>query len=113
MVPGGGGERGDEGRRADSGPKGIMSGYLLTGQRAAIRVNTGSARLKETPPMTGIQFITDAKGRRTAAVIDLRKHKALWEDIEDGLVSESRRREKGIPLERIKADLVKRGRLHG
>ena len=37
--------------------------------------------------MTGIQFITDEKGRKTAAVIDLKKHKALWEDIEDVLVS--------------------------
>jgi len=37
--------------------------------------------------MTGIQFITDAKGRKTAAVIDLKKHGALWEDIEDVLVS--------------------------
>jgi hypothetical protein len=27
--------------------------------------------------MTGIQFITDEAGRRTAAVIDLKKHKAL------------------------------------
>lgn len=25
--------------------------------------------------MTGIQFITDEKGRKTAAVIDLKKHK--------------------------------------
>lgn len=61
--------------------------------------------------MTGIQFLTDEKGRKTAAVIDLRKHRALWEDIEDGLISESRRKEKGIPLEKIKADLVKRGRV--
>jgi hypothetical protein len=37
--------------------------------------------------MTGIQFITDEKGRKTAAVIDLKKHKALWEDIEDVQVS--------------------------
>jgi len=43
--------------------------------------------------MTGIQFITDEKGRRTAAVIDLKKHKALWEDIEDVLVSRSRSHE--------------------
>jgi hypothetical protein len=61
--------------------------------------------------MTGIQFLTDEKGRKTAAVIDLKKHKALWEDIQDGLISESRRKEKGTPLEKIKADLVRRGRL--
>ncbi|MGA3053367.1 MAG: hypothetical protein ABSD63_04105 [Candidatus Korobacteraceae bacterium] len=55
--------------------------------------------------MTGIQFITDEKGRKTAAVIDLKKHKALWEDIEDVLVSRSRRHEKRIPLDKVKAGL--------
>jgi hypothetical protein len=63
--------------------------------------------------MTGIQFITDEKGRKTAAVIDLKKHKALWEDIEDVLVSRSRRHEKRIPLEKVKADLIKSGKLRG
>jgi len=63
--------------------------------------------------MTGIQFITDSRGRKTAAVIDLKRHSALWQDIEDALISESRRKEKGIPLEKVKADLVKRGRLRG
>jgi hypothetical protein len=63
--------------------------------------------------MTGIQFITDEKGRKTAAVIGLRKHKALWEDIEDVLVSRSRRHEKRIPWEKVKADPIKSGRLRG
>jgi hypothetical protein len=67
----------------------------------------------EPPPMTGIQFITDEAGRRMAAVIDLKKHKALWEDIEDVLVSRSRRHEKRIPLAKVKADLIKSGRLRG
>ena len=57
--------------------------------------------------MSGIQFITDERGRKTAAVIDLKKHKALWEDIEDVLVSRSRRHEKRIPLDKVKADLIK------
>jgi hypothetical protein len=61
----------------------------------------------------GIQFITDEKGRKTAAVIDLKKHKALWEDIADVLVSRSRQRERGVPLERVKADLMARGKLRG
>jgi hypothetical protein len=61
--------------------------------------------------MTGIQFITDAKGRKTAAVIDLKKHKALWEDFEDVLVSRSRRHERRIPLEKVKPDLIKSARL--
>jgi hypothetical protein len=63
--------------------------------------------------MTGIQFITDETGRRMAAVIDLKKHKALWEDIEDVLVSRSRRHEKRIPLAKLKADLIKGGKLRG
>jgi hypothetical protein len=60
--------------------------------------------------MTGIQFITDAKGRKTAVVIDLRKHRALWEEIEDGLISESRRKGKGIPYEEYRASRLKRDR---
>jgi hypothetical protein len=63
--------------------------------------------------VTGIQFITDAKGRKTAAVIDLKKHGALWEDIEDVLVSRSRRHEKRIPLEKVKAALIASGKLRG
>ena len=63
--------------------------------------------------MTGIQFITDEKGRRTAAVIDLKKHRALWEDFEDVLVSRSRQDEKRVPWNKVKADLIKSGRLRG
>jgi hypothetical protein len=63
--------------------------------------------------MTGIQFLTDEKGRKVAVQIDLRKHGALWEDFYDGVISEQRRREKGVSLETVKADLIKRGRLRG
>ncbi len=63
--------------------------------------------------MSGFQFVTDEKGRTVAVQIDVRKHKALWEDIQDVLVSRSRRHEKSIPIENIKADLVKSGRLRG
>jgi len=63
--------------------------------------------------MIGIQFLTDEKGRKVAVQIDLRKHRALWEDFYDGLVSEQRRKEKGVPFEAAIADLVKHGRLRG
>ena len=63
--------------------------------------------------MTGIQFITDEKGRKRAAIIDLKRHGALWEDIEDVLVSRSRQHEKRVPLEKVKADLIKSGKLRG
>ena len=63
--------------------------------------------------MTGIQFLTDEKGQKTAAVIVLKTHKALWEDIADVLVSRSRRHERGISLKKVKASLVARGKLRG
>ena len=61
--------------------------------------------------MTGIQFLTDKKGRKVAVKIDLRKHGAVWEDFYDGMISEQRRKQKGVPFEAVKADLIKRGRL--
>ena len=61
--------------------------------------------------MTGIQFLTDENGRKVAVQIDLRKHGALWQDFYDGLVSERRRKEKGIPFKTVNANLIKRGRL--
>ena len=45
--------------------------------------------------MTGIQYVTDEAGRKVAVQIDLTKHRALWEDIQDALASRSRRHEKG------------------
>ena len=61
--------------------------------------------------MSGIQFVTDERGRRVGVLIDLKKHAAIWEDFEDLLVSRSRRREKRIPLEKVKASLVRNGKL--
>jgi hypothetical protein len=68
-------------------------------------MRAGSTPPKETGHVSGIQFITDEKGRKTAVIIDLKKHKALWEDIEDVLVSQSRRHEKRIPLDKAKPDI--------
>jgi hypothetical protein len=61
--------------------------------------------------MSGIQFVTDEKGRKVAVQIDLKTHRALWEDIEDVLVSRSRQHEKRIPLEKVKAGLTKSGKI--
>jgi hypothetical protein len=61
--------------------------------------------------MIGIQYVTDEKGRKLAVQIDLKKYRAVWEDFEDVLVSRSRRHEKRIPLEKVKAGLIKSGKL--
>jgi hypothetical protein len=61
--------------------------------------------------MTGVQFVTDGKGRKVAVQLDLKKYRELWEDIEDVLVSRSRKAEKRIPLADVKANLIRRGKL--
>jgi hypothetical protein len=61
--------------------------------------------------MNGVQFLTDSKGRKVAVQLDLKKHGGLWEDIEDLLVSRSRRTEKRVPLEKVKASLIEGGKL--
>jgi hypothetical protein len=75
------------------------------------RGRTPGSRLWENKHMTGVQFVTDGKGRKVAVLIDLKKHGARLQDFWDGLIFESRRKEVGIPLEKVKADLVKRRRL--
>jgi hypothetical protein len=72
-----------------------------------------SATALQDARMTGIQFVTDEKGRKVAVQIDLRKHRAIWEDFWDGLISESRRNETGIPYERYRATRLKRARRRG
>jgi hypothetical protein len=61
--------------------------------------------------MTGIHYVTDEEGRKVAVQIDLREHADLWEEFEDVLVSQSRRNEVRIPLEQVKAKLIRSGKL--
>jgi hypothetical protein len=70
-------------------------------------------QLNDNEAMSGIQFVTDEKGRKVAVLIDLKKHGAIWEDFWDGLVSESRRKEKGVPYEQYRANRLKRIRRRG
>jgi len=43
--------------------------------------------------LKGVQFVVDDAGKKTAAVIDLKRHRRLWEDMYDRLIAESRRGE--------------------
>ena len=63
--------------------------------------------------MTGIQFVTDAKGRKVAVQINLKRYGAVLEDFWDGLISESRRHEKGIPYQEYRAKRLKDSRERG
>ena len=58
--------------------------------------------------MTGIQYVTDEEGRKVAVQIDLKKHGAIWEDFHDGLVAESRHKEKSIPYAQYRTNRLKR-----
>ena len=60
--------------------------------------------------LEGIRYVTDERGNKLAVQIDLRKHRAVWEDFQDVIIAESRRGEKSVSLHRVKAVLVKRGK---
>jgi hypothetical protein len=61
----------------------------------------------------GIQYVTDETGVRTGVLIDLRRHKDLWEDFYDGLVSHLRRNEPRIPWSTVRESSFPRKRRHG
>jgi hypothetical protein len=55
--------------------------------------------------MSGIAFMVDERGRKTAAVIDLQQHGRTWEDFYDTLIAESRAHEPRESLATIKRRL--------
>ncbi len=58
--------------------------------------------------LEGIRYVTDERGNKLAVQIDLRKHRSVWEDFQDVMIVESRRGEKSVSLEKVKASLIKR-----
>ena len=52
--------------------------------------------------MPGIEFLIDRKGRKNAVLIDLTKHKGLWEDLYDAYVAHRRRNEPRESLVSVK-----------
>ena len=52
--------------------------------------------------MSGITFMVDERGEKTAAVIDLRKHGRIWEDFYDSLLAKSRAHEPRESLAAVK-----------
>lgn len=55
--------------------------------------------------MSGIQFVIDEDGRKTAVVIDLKKHAGVWEDFYDTALARSRKHEPRESLEAVKRRL--------
>jgi hypothetical protein len=63
--------------------------------------------------MSGIQYIVDNQGKPTSVVIDLKKHRELWENMYDAMIVRSRRSEPRESLTSVKTRLVKAGKLRG
>ena len=63
----------------------------------------------------GVQFVVDDRGERTAVVIDLRKHRDLWEDFCDRAGAKEREGEARETLASVKQRLSRQGKLrrHG
>ena len=65
--------------------------------------------------MSGIQFLVDEQGKKTAVVISLKKHGELWEDFYDAMLAAQRENEPAESLADVKKRLHKQGKLphHG
>ena len=62
--------------------------------------------------MTGIKFVIDESGEKSAVVIDLKKYSKLWEDFYDVLKSKSREDEPRESLKHVKNKLKRLGKLN-
>jgi hypothetical protein len=61
--------------------------------------------------MTGINFVINEKEKKSAVVIDLKKHGKLWEDFYDALKVKQRKNEPRETFQMVKEKL-KRSRKH-
>ena len=52
--------------------------------------------------MPGIEFVVDSDGHKKAVLIDLKKHKRLWEDIYDAYLAQRRSHEPRESLATVK-----------
>ncbi len=63
--------------------------------------------------MSGVQFLIDETGHKTAVVIDLKRNKAVWEDFYDTLLAKRRANEPRESLAAVRSKLLKAGKLNG
>jgi hypothetical protein len=61
--------------------------------------------------MKGVKYLYDAKGSPEAVVIDLKRNRRLWEDIQDILVARQRRKEPRVSARQVDQRLRKLGKI--
>ena len=63
--------------------------------------------------MSGVQFVVDDHGQKTAVVIDLKKYADVWEDFYDVVLARRRSREPRESLAAVKRRMIRSGKLRG
>ena len=58
-----------------------------------------------------VQYITDAKGERTAVILPLEEYEELLEDLHVTRVAEETKDDERIPWKEVKAELISEGKL--
>ena len=59
--------------------------------------------------MKGVEFVVDEKGKKKAVVIDLKTHRAPWENFCDALKAKERETEPRESLDSVKQKVLKKG----
>ncbi|MGH8134178.1 MAG: hypothetical protein ACRETP_13280 [Steroidobacteraceae bacterium] len=57
---------------------------------------------KHSVEMPGVEFLLNDRGEKRAVLIDLKKHRALWEDLYDAYLVHARRREPRESLAQVR-----------
>ncbi len=55
--------------------------------------------------MKGVNFLVNEAGDKTAVILDLRKHRRIWEDMYDRMLVESPKNEPRESLEQVRKHL--------
>lgn len=83
----------------------------LVERLAGFLVRDDKLEFLEEGAMKGVQFVIDEQGQKTAVVIDLKRHAALWEDFYDAALAKSRQEEPRETFESVKRRLRRQGKL--
>ncbi len=62
--------------------------------------------------MSGVNYLIDDHGKKTAVIIDLKTHGELWEDFMDSLISRQRKGEPRESLESVRRSLKRKHSSH-